>query len=247
MRKTKRGLLMFAGITMILCSLYELKIKPMQHDKTIRTEVESIETRIETASKPTDTEMAEVLAEVIPEEPQLNFPMKEIAEYNTALPWETSTKEEILNYPSVGFIKINSVDISVPVKYGSKEIAKSNLDNAACITEFSKGERVYILGHNYENSTHENRIFHNLLEVKEGDIVSLTLLMNIGKNEIATEYKYEVAFTKRYSQDEFYEDNAKIITDNPDYTGDFNLCLVTCNHDDTGRGRQVVFCRLIEE
>ena len=106
---------------------------------------------------------------------------------------------------------------------------------------------MYILGHNYENSTHENRIFHNLLEVKEGDIVSLTLLRNIGGDEIATEYKYEVVFTKRYSQDEFYDDNAKILTDNPDFSDDFNLCLATCNHNDTGRGRQVVFCRLIEE
>lgn len=246
MRKTKRRLLMIAGFTMILCSLYELKVKPMQHDKTIQKEVESVEARIETASKSTDTE-AEVLAEVIPEEPQLHFPLEEIAEYKTALPWETSTKEEILDYPSVGFIEISSVEVSVPVRYGSKEIAKSNLDNAACITEFSKGEQVYILGHNYENSTHENRIFHNLLDVKEGDIVSLTLLRNIGENEIATEYKYKVVFSKRYSQDEFYEDNAKILTDNPDYTGNFNLCLVTCNHDDTGRGRQVVFCQLVEE
>lgn len=246
MKKTTRELLMVAGVLMILCSLYELKVKPLQHDKTIQKEVESVGARIETASKPDNT-ATEVLAEVIPEEPQLNFPMEEITEYKTALPWETSTKKEILDYPSVGFIEINSVDISVPVRYGSKEIAKSNLDNAACITEFSKGERVYILGHNYENSTHENRIFHNLLEVKEGDIVSLTLLRNIGGDEIATEYKYEVVFTKRYSQDEFYDDNAKILTDNPDFSDDFNLCLATCNHNDTGRGRQVVFCRLIEE
>ena len=246
MKKTTRELLMVAGVLMILCSLYELKVKPLQHDKTIQKEVESVEARIETASKPDNT-ATEVLAEVIPEEPQLNFPMEEITEYKTALPWETSTKKEILDYPSVGFIEINSVDISVPVRYSSKETAKSNLDNAACITEFSKGDKIYILGHNYETSTHENRIFHNLLEVKEGDIVSLTLLRNIGGDEIATEYKYEVVFTKRYSQDEFYEDNAKILTDNPDFSDNFNLCLATCNHDDTGRGRQVVFCRLIEE
>lgn len=247
MRKKVRRLMMLAGVLMTLCSLYELKVKPMRHDKTIQEEVESIETRIETASRPDNTEAAEVLAEVIPEEPQFNFPMEEITEYKTALPWETSTKKEILDYPSVGFIEINSVDISVPVRYSSKDTAKSNLDNAACITEFSKGERVYILGHNYENSTHENRIFHNLLDVKEGDIVSLTLLRNIGDDEIATEYKYKVVFSKRYSQDEFYEDNAKILTDNPDFSDDFNLCLATCNHDDTGRGRQVVFCQLIEE
>lgn len=237
---------MVVGTVMIVYSLYELKIKPTQHDKTIQKEVSDIETRIEEASEPKDT-VTEVLAEVIPEEPQLNFPIEEIAEYKKALPWETSTKKEILDYPSVGFIKISSVDISVAVRYGSKEIAKSNLDNAACITEFSKGDKIYILGHNYETSTHENRIFHNLLDVEEGDIVSLTLLRNIGENEIATEYKYKVAFSKRYSQDEFYEDNAKILTDNPDYTGDFNLCLATCNHDDTGRGRQVVFCQLVEE
>ena len=41
MKKTKRGLLMIAGITMILCSLYEPKVKPLQHDKTIQKETKS--------------------------------------------------------------------------------------------------------------------------------------------------------------------------------------------------------------
>ena len=76
---------MVVGTVMIVYSLYELKIKPTQHDKTIQKEVSDIETRIEEASEPKDTVTAEVLAEVIPEEPQLNFPTEEIAEYKKAM------------------------------------------------------------------------------------------------------------------------------------------------------------------
>lgn len=250
MNKMVKMVALIAGVLMIGYSVNELIIAPSAKDNTIKSECESVQERIEEATTPTvmPTPTEEVLGEAIPEEPVVELPklpVEEIQQYRNDLNWEKTTEKDVLSYPSVGYIKIDSVGVEAAVRFGSK--FKSNLDNAACITEFSHGEKMYILGHNYTKTSAGNRIFHNLLEVKEGDIISVTLLYTKDGEEIATEYKYEVVFSKRYTQDEFYSDNAAVLTENNDYTDDFNLCLATCNHDDVSRGRQVVFCKIVED
>ena len=208
---------------MIALSIFMLEKDKSTKDEAIDNRNQEVVKRIEIASE----NIPEVLGESIPVYPELE---------------EYKKTEDILNYPSVGYIKIDAVDVSVCVRYGTS--LKENLDDAACIAEFSKNEKLFILGHNYEKSSRENKVFHNLLGVEEGDVVELTLINNIGKEETTSTFRYKVVFSKRYSEEEFYQDDAKMLMENPDFSEEFNLCLITCNNDKQGRGRQVVYCQL---
>lgn len=220
-----KKLIFLIGGLMVVLSFFMLEKDKITKDEAIQERNQEVVERIACAK---ETEVIpEVLGEKIPVYPGLK---------------EYQKTEDILSYPSVGYIEIPSVDVSVCVRYGTS--LKENLDDAACIAEFSKNEKLFILGHNYEKSSRENKVFHNLLGVEEGDVVELTLINNIGKEETTSTFRYKVVFSKRYSEEEFYQDDAKILMENPDFSEEFNLCLITCNNDKQGRGRQVVYCQL---
>lgn len=225
-----RRIIIVFSITLIMAAAYQLFAAPYVEALEIDAQVLEVKEAIEIVSETSTT---------IPKEltiPEVKFPIDQIRTVDV-----TATEQEYLEASAIGLISVPESGIEASLRYGTQYA--SNLDTAACVTDFSSEDRLYILGHNYTNPARPNKMFHNLVETEVGEQVNVTLLVDGGIKE----YHFEVVSSQWCSEEDYLADNASILTNNQEYDGEYELVLITCNHKSDCKGRQILLCTLIEE
>lgn len=190
----------------------------------------------ETELRYNSTEAISCFAELTPKEIEENEKKKGIFEFDKVENVETvpalTQKSDIKSYPIIGQLVIDSLNIKLPILKG---LEKANLKiGVGTMKEGQKmGEGNYALAGHYNKN--DDILFGRLLDIKEGDIVSIT-----DKKMV---YEYEIYETTVVSETEV----ELLSDDKASKRGDSIITLMTCYYSSKTRKRFFAFGDLINK